>query len=108
MESISTTETKEQEIKVEKRKTTPKPKPKSKKKGQLIYIGPNIENGRLSRYTVFKDGLPKHIEILVEQRPEIEQMIIPVSDFANVNTRISQSGTLENQLFKQLKERKGK
>lgn len=73
---------------------------------QLIYVGPNLEHGRLAQYTVFSDGVPGHLSDLIEAHPSIHDLIVPVGELGNVQIRISQPGTPEHTAFAQLSARK--
>jgi hypothetical protein len=73
-----------------------------------IYLGPNLPNGRLAHATVFRDGIPAHLNDLLESYPEVGTLIIPVSEMAATQSRIGRSGTPEYQAYQTLLEsRKG-
>ncbi|MGG4034207.1 hypothetical protein ABEV74_10990 [Paenibacillus cisolokensis] len=74
----------------------------------LIYIGPNLPGGRLSRFRVFRGGgIPPFLSDLVDQRPEIERLIVPVSGFPAAVKRAESPGTVEYMAIAALKERNG-
>lgn len=75
-----------------KKKAAPDP-------GRLIYCGPNIPGGALTRYTVFKGGLPAHLESVFGKYPAAKSLIIPVADLARVEQAIAKKGTPENTAF---------
>jgi hypothetical protein len=76
-------------------KSGPKPE-------QLIYCGPNIPGGVLQRYTVFKGGLPGHLNELFDKCPAIKQLFVPVNEFTRMEKAIATKGTLENAYFNEV------
>ena len=70
-----------------------------------IYTGPNIFAMALMRFQVFRGGLPPYVKRAVEKFPEIQQMIVPVSEVEDMKQRISQPGTNESQLFRELQKK---
>jgi hypothetical protein len=79
--------------KVSKEKLQKAERPKSVE--QLIYIGPNLPGGRLSKNTVFRGGLPVYLNDLLEQQPSIKDLIVPVSETAAAQEKTQMSGTPE-------------
>ncbi|NPV30657.1 MAG: hypothetical protein HPY58_13625 [Firmicutes bacterium] len=69
---------------------------------QLIYCGPNIPGGVLQRYTVFKGGLPAHLEELFNKCPAVKLLFVPVTDLARTEKAIATKGTLENAYFNEV------
>lgn len=49
----------------------------------VIYIGPNVPGGALSRFAVFNNGYPVHVDALRKKYPEIEPLFIPVEEYPN-------------------------
>ena len=70
-----------------------------------IYTGPNIFAMALMRFQVFRGGLPPYVKRAVEKFPEIQQMIVPVSEVEDMKQRISQPGTNESRLFRELQKK---
>ena len=70
-----------------------------------IYTGPNIFTMALLRFQVFKGGLPPYVKRAVEKIPEIQQMIVPVSEVEDIKQRISRPGTNESRLFRELQKK---
>lgn len=77
---------------------------KKKVEEAVIYIGPNLGRGRLLAYTVFRSGIPEHLKDLREQNPEMDTLMIPVSDLKHGIANIKRTGTAENLAFQSLKE----
>ncbi|MEF3312615.1 hypothetical protein PV433_27365 [Paenibacillus sp. GYB004] len=67
-----------------------------------IYLGPNLSNGRLAHATVFRGSIPAHLNDIREQHPEIETLIVPITDFITAQARIKRSGTPGNQAYQAL------
>jgi hypothetical protein len=66
-----------------------------KKPEQLVYVGPNIRGGRLAQYTVFRGGLPAHIEALLADHPHMRSLIVPIWELAAAKARSVTPGTIE-------------
>jgi hypothetical protein len=76
-----------------------KKKEAAQEPGRLIYCGPNIPGGALQRYTVFKGGLPAHLELVFEKYPAAKSLIVPVGELARVEQAVRTKGTPENTAF---------
>ncbi len=70
---------------------------------QLIYAGPVIQGGVLAQYTVFRGELPAHIEKLASDRPEIKELIIPISELSTFIKRAAEKGTAEYRAYESAK-----
>lgn len=68
-------------------------------KEQLIYIGPNLPGGRLSRFTVFRGGIPLYLKDLL---PKISKLIVPVAALSEALARVEKAGTAEYQAYQAL------
>ena len=66
---------------------------------RLVYCGPNIPGGALQRYTVFKNGLPLHLNDLFKQCPSVKSLFVPVADLARIEQAINTMGTPEHSQF---------
>lgn len=75
---------------------------------QQIYVGPNLPGGGLSRFTVFRDGIPQYLEVLLQQQPLIKSLIVPVDELSAAMTRVETPGTLEHSNFQELLRKEGK
>src|SRR5690625_4626992 len=76
---------------------------KKTKSEPLVYVGPNIRVGALSRFTILRDEVPTHISNLIKDQPEIELLIVPASKLINALSRIEKTGTREASAYKKLK-----
>lgn len=72
------------------------------KREQLIYIGPNIPGGVLHRYQVYRGGTPEHLKDVFEKCPAIRSLFVPVANFAAAEQALSQTGSAENTLFREV------
>ena len=69
-----------------------------------IYTGPNIFALALQRFQVFRGGLPPHVKRAIEKLPEIEALIVPVSELTSMRQKIDRPGTNESRLFGNLQQ----
>jgi hypothetical protein len=69
---------------------------------RLIYCGPNIPGGALQKYTVFKGGLPVHLEDIFERCPVVKNLFVPVQDLARVEQAIATKGTPEQVYYQEV------
>lgn len=74
-----------------------------KKVEPLIYCGPNLKNGLLSRYTVFQNGIPDYITKDIEACPVIKNLFVEIKQFIEVENKIAILGTAENAWFNEVK-----
>lgn len=75
---------------------------------QMIYVGPNLPGGRLSRFTVFREGVPQYLDDVLEQQPAVKSLIIPVNEMSAALNRVGTAGTLEHRAFEELSRKEGK
>ena len=96
---------KKDEQNVEAVTDSPKPEPTTNKKAQsqndeqLIYCGPNLLGGRIMKYTVFRGGIPVYLNDLLEELPDIRELIVPISKLTDVQAKTLKQGTREYQLY---------
>ena len=69
-----------------------KRKKEARRPGPQVYIGPSLPDGSLTQHTVFKNGLPPHVEQLKIQTPEVGHLIVPVADLSAARQRLSRHG----------------
>jgi hypothetical protein len=101
------TDLKDEKIDIDKKTsketvTTEQTQKNSSKTSQLIYCGPNLPNGILNRFTVYRDGYPKHLEPHFEECPAIKRLFVPIEDFAKTMSSIEQRGSAEHVWFEQI------
>lgn len=73
-----------------------------RKKNQLIYIGPNLPGGFLAQHTVFRDGIPKHLDGIRKSYPQVDTLIIPIAQLLEAQAELRRKGTAVQQAFKAL------
>lgn len=82
------------EVNQEPEQKQPEPEPK---KESLIYVGPTLPSGQLSRYTVLKDGVkPFWVEELLQECKALKFLFVPVSKLGDTQKRLSDSSSIES------------
>lgn len=52
--------------------------------GQVAYIGPEIRQPvHITRYQVFRNGLPKEVAAFFEEQAELRRFLVPVGNLAS-------------------------
>lgn len=77
--------------------------PKQTTGEQLIYCGPALPNGLLSRFVVFRDGLPKHLEEHFKKCPALEKCFVPVQALGETLKAQAVKGSAEHALYQAVK-----
>ncbi len=72
------------------------------RKESIIYCGPNLSNGILQQFAIFKGELPKHIKDHIKKYPAIEGLFVAPSALSQVRNNIKTEGTKEYILFNQI------
>ncbi|NOU83231.1 hypothetical protein GC101_30695 [Paenibacillus sp. LMG 31459] len=67
-----------------------------------IYLGPNLRGGRLLQSTVFREGIPTYLLPLLEEQPDVAELIIPLEEMTAVQERIVHVGTAEYAVYQRL------
>lgn len=70
---------------------------------QLVYVGPTLSEGRLSFSTVFMNGLPFHVQELVDAHPWLEQLFVPTSELDMAIKATKDKGSYLNILYNKAK-----
>ena len=65
----------------------------------VIYVGPNSFELMMKKFQVFTGGLPLYVKRAIEQIPQIERLIVPVSQLEEMRAKIEKSGTYEARIF---------
>lgn len=60
---------------------------------RLIYCGPNLLGGKLTKYRVLKGGIPEYLNDVIAKCPEIKRLFVPVADLQITENAISTKGT---------------
>lgn len=69
----------------------------------VVYTGPNIFAMALQRFQVYRGGLPPYVKRAIEKIPDIEKLIVPVSELESMRQKINQAGTNESRLFESVR-----
>lgn len=59
----------------------------------LIYIGPSLGAGKVTRFTVYQGGKPKYMEEVFAACPEVEKLFVPVVKLSAVMQEVEKTGT---------------
>lgn len=70
---------------------------------QQIYIGPTIKN-IVSESTIFSNGLTPQLKELMEKRPEVKMLIVPVDKLATARRALLKKDSAESICYKKLEE----
>lgn len=65
----------------------------------LIYVGPSLPGNTLPQYSTFTDGFPIQVKAEMEKCPFIQELIVPVSDLAQVNANLGIKGTKDQVMY---------
>lgn len=60
---------------------------------RLIYIGPNLPEGRISKYTVCIGGLPAHLKDCFAKWPELKSFFVTIGQMAAKEKERDTKGT---------------
>jgi len=80
----------------ETQKTAAAPQP-------VVYLGPTLEHV-VAHGTVFTNGLPEALTAKIEEKPFINGLIFPVSEYAAKAAIVATKGTALNTLFRKAAE----
>lgn len=77
---------------------------------RVVYVGPTLKRGLLTRFAVYKDGeFPDAIQALREKSPALRGLFVPVDSLADARRRIETKGdilhTYAARLSNELKEK---
>ena len=79
-----------------------KPTKAPAKPERFIYCGPSLPGGLLQRYTIFKGGMPGHLNDVIGKCPAIKSMFVPPARLQAVTAAIQATGSLENLQYKEI------
>lgn len=68
---------------------------------QKIYIGPNVRTLGLLRNQVYVDGLPGQVKVAIQKFPMVEELIVPVEDFNEAETKAHTKGEHLNRVYQE-------
>lgn len=73
----------------------------------VVYCGPSLPRARIISMSVYRGGIPRNIEALIEKIPEVGRLIVPVSRLIEVRQKTATQGTEENRLYQVILSRRG-
>ena len=65
----------------------------------LIYIGPTLTTRGLTRFAIFRGGLPGHVSALVRGHPCLGSLIVPVGELVRARRGLTQKGSLRHTMY---------
>jgi hypothetical protein len=74
---------------------------KSESQEPLIYVGPSLPGGLLTKYTIFSNGIPDHLKAHFAKCPAFKQLFIPVSQLPAVESRLKDATSAESVFYRQ-------
>ena len=75
---------------------------------QKIYLGPNIPSLGLLKNQVYLDGIPGQVRAAIAVMPEIEALIVPISELSETVKAINTKGTHEHHIYQEILRKAGK
>lgn len=66
----------------------------------LIYVGPSLPGGLLTKYTTFSNGIPDHLKSHFEKCPAFKKLFIPVSQLPAVESRLNDPTSAESVFYR--------
>lgn len=73
-------------------------------KGPKIYIGPSVNHGLLTKYTVYKNGLPKSLDEHLEKCPQLKRMFVDVDKMTEFENEVNDKTSAMHVFFNAVKE----
>jgi len=68
---------------------------KEKKPAQVAYVGPEVRQPvHITRYQVFRNGLPKEVAAYFKKRTELNRFLVPVENLAMAMADLNNPGSL--------------
>lgn len=69
-----------------------------------MYLGPSHPKAILVSGAIFKNGIPKQIEALLEKCPSAKSLLVTTDKVAKVRTNLRNSNSASSALYKQAEE----
>ncbi|MBM7592256.1 hypothetical protein [Brevibacillus fulvus] len=98
-EKTETTEPAQEVVEEDRQESAPQEK---REKNQLIYIGPTLPGGFLAQHTVFRDGIPKHLDGIRNTYPQVDTLIVPIEQLLEAQAELQHKGTAIQQAYQAL------
>ena len=97
-----TKSTKSKEITVDEVKKEVKEKVQPIKREAVIYVGSTLSGLGIQQYSVYKNGIPKNIQLHINNCNAIGALTVPVSQLSQARRNIHTPGTAEYVLNQQV------
>jgi len=62
----------------------------------LIYCGPALPKGKLGQFTAFRGGLPKYVQELIAECPQIREMLVTAKQMPITLRKLQSSASRES------------
>ncbi len=70
----------------------------------LIYVGPSLPGHILPQYSTFTSGVPIHVKEEIKKCPFIQELIVPVTQLAEVNGNLTNKGSKDQIMYEKVSE----
>jgi hypothetical protein len=84
--------------------TTENPVAEPIKPLSLIYCGPNLPRGILNQFTIYRDGLPSHLDGHLDKCAAIKRLFVSVESLSETLRSTQQAGTPEQIWFGEIQD----
>jgi hypothetical protein len=74
----------------------PIPEQAPAKTERVIYCGPNLPGGLLQKHTIYKGGIPEHLNNAISKCPAIKSLFVSPAKLQAVTAAVQTTGSLEN------------
>jgi hypothetical protein len=91
---------KTEEVMIEQEQQEVVEQKESEQQEALIYVGPSLPGGLLTKYTTFSKGIPDHLKLHFEKCPAFKRLFIPVSQLPAVESRFNDATSAESVFFR--------
>jgi hypothetical protein len=68
----------------------------------VIYAGPTMHRRVMVAGSVYKGGIPAHVQTLIEKVPDIGKIIVPVRDYPEARAAAKTQGTEYHRIYNTL------
>lgn len=76
---------------------------KKEEQQSLIYIGPTVKRGLLTKHTVYKNGLPKNIDEHLQKCPQLNRMFVDVTKMTEFENEVNDKTSSMHVFFNAVK-----
>lgn len=66
----------------------------------LVYIGPSLPGGLLTRYTIFSNGIPAHLQGYCEECPSFKQLFVSPDRLALAENNLKDPASAESVFYR--------